>query len=193
MLYRQANYMILKNFLKLPPAPPSSESPLQRALRRTLGLSLIALVFWWYWQNGEQPARNAAPQTQAIMDQTGLLDKQQTETLEQFAKDFHASYGVPLMVHIYKRGTPAPCLPDSVCIRLFPAKEQSDFQAPPLVLSLLGKELVNSLQYTHFPPYLAKGTWPEGLAAALRTITARLDAALAPQASPPSKQSSNPQ
>ncbi|WP_027187659.1 hypothetical protein [Desulfovibrio cuneatus] len=173
--------MILKNFLKLPPAPPSNESPRQKALRRTLGFTLMAFVFWWYWQSGEQPTQNSASQTQAILDQTGLLEKYHAEKLEQFAKEFHTTYGIPLMVHIYKHGTPAPCIPDSVCIRLFPYKGQSDFHAPPLVLSLLGKDAVNDLQYTHFPPYLAGGTWPEGLAAALRTITTRLDAALAPQ------------
>ncbi len=175
------NYMILKNFLKLPPAPPCGEGTLQKALRRTLGFTLIAFVFWWYWHSGEQPAHNTAVQIQAILDETGLLNEQQTEKLEQLSAEFHSSYGVPLMVHIYKRGTPAPCLPGSVCIRLFPAKEQSDFQAPPLVLALLGKDVVNNLQYTHFPPYLAAGTWPEGLAAALRTIVSRLDASLAPQ------------
>ncbi len=170
--------MILKNFLKRPPAPPSNESHLHKALRRTLGVVLIAFVFWWYWQNGEQTTQNMAPKQQAILDQTGLLDKNQTETLEQFSNAFHTSYGIPLMIHIYKRGTPLPCIPCSVCIRLFPAKAQSDFQAPPLVLSLLGKETVNNLQNTHFLPYLANGTWPEGLATALRTITTRLDASM---------------
>ena len=183
--------MILKNFLKLPPAPPSTEGAVQRALRRTLGFALMAFVFWWYWQNGQEPAHNAAQHTQAILDQTGLLDQHQTEKLEQFAERFHSSYGVPLMVHIYKRGTPAPCIPDSVCIRLFPAKEQSDFQAPPLVLGLLGKDVVNDLQYTHFPPYLAAGTWPEGLAAALGSIVSRLDASLAPQPKTPAPVHSN--
>lgn len=141
-------------------------------------------------------------------DATKTLSREQAELLRAYTIRFQERYGFPIIVRIrdrpfeeeealalaYSPGAAASRIPPhppggetaprALFLGLCPTARQVILHVPPLARTILGEDLLNTLRDTHFIPYFAAGNWPEGLAAALNTITRRLDASIGDRNSP---------
>ncbi len=160
---------------------------MQKAARFLIIGLLFTGVLWGFWVNNAsrmaELERERRPASRPL-DATRTLTKEQETALALFIDNFFKAYGVPLDVRVSAAPLPEtwPQNPEqagTVFLGLCPAARQVVFYAPPLVRGALGEPLSLYLAHVHFLPYYAGGNWPEGLAAALNLITARLDAKIA--------------
>lgn len=139
---------------------------------RLLPLLLVVLgVVWVFnWHFGALAERMKARED--IVDETGLLTPAKIDLLREASRLMREHYGVTLKITVRPGAVapPEPPGPHTLFIGLDTQNARAITILPPLLEKSLPPELAHILQNGYFAPYLAAGTWPEGLYSALLAI-----------------------
>ncbi len=142
----------------------------EQFLRFVALLAVFAIAGWLFWLNNERSMERIQSRG-AVVDLGDQLTPRQKQLLRDFAKLFKDEFGLDLKVHVDARHIDPP-LPDNktLFIGLNPMAREVRIQAPPLVASALGPDLLHELETGHFAPYFESEQWPQGLLLAVERI-----------------------
>lgn len=136
---------------------------------------VVAGTIWAFNLHFENMATRMAS-VEEIRDETGSLPPERLKLLKDASRAMRETYGVGLRV-VVRHGPVPPPRPDAATlfIGLDTSSGTATVLMPALLARALPEGLAASLQSGYFEPYLAAGTWPEGLYSCVLAILEALD------------------